>query len=470
MPEPNRLLRAARERLPSPGAPGEHASRAEVAEAVNAWLWETTSRRHALDAHYLAKLERGVARWPNAAYRSGLRHVLGAPDDATLGFNPARRAEAGLVADATPNDGRWEPGLVIERASRIIDHDLMPTRRSVLTCASLLVGTALSSELQPFLWPVALTADSRGTAFTTAELDAAEQFMGVLRTWHSSRGAVSRPAVVAQLGSHVTRLRHAPQGTPETRRAFRIGAELADIAATMAWDASEHTIAQRHFVFAVQFAHAAGDHALAAVALASLARQCLDLGRSDDGLEVVQLAQYGSRRTATPRLRAVLATREAWAYAQRGDTRAFRRTVGLAEDYHIEGAHELDARTPSTRSLDSAELAGGVIGARYRDLARYEPKHARTAQEYISRALELRHPSRTRNRAFDLISLARAHLISREPDRAVELIGVALPLAGNWVSGRVGAKLRDFQREAAPFAAVPAVRDARDAITHLIAA
>jgi hypothetical protein len=237
----------------------------------------------------------------------------------------------------------------------------------------------------------------------------------------------------------------------------------------MAWDAGEHPTAQRYFVLAAQLAHAAGDDELAAVALASLARQCFDLGRPGDGLSVVQLAQYGTRRTATPRLRAVLATREAWAYALRGEPRAFRRAVGLAEDYHAEGTRDIDARTPSTRSLDAAELAG-VIGARYRDLARYDPKHAIAAQEYIERALTLRDPSRTRNRTFDLIGLARTHLISRQPDRAAELIEAALPLAGAWVSGRVGAKLRDFHREAAPFRTTPAVRTVREAVAALVAA
>ena len=183
----------------------------------------------------------------------------------------------------------------------------------------------------------------------------------------------------------------------------------------------------------------------------------------------MQLAQYGTRHCATSRLRAVLATREAWAYALRGDTRAFRRTVGLAEDYHSDGVTELDLRTPSTRSLDEAELAG-VVGARYRDLARHDPAHARTAQTYIGRALDLRPADRTRNRVFDLVGLARTYLITREPDRAAELIHQALPAAVTWISGRVGTRLRDFHREATAFAAVAEVRDARDAIAELVAA
>ncbi|MFD5090451.1 hypothetical protein ACFWMR_07615 [Amycolatopsis thailandensis] len=469
MAEANRLLRAARERLPSPGAPGERASRAEVAEAVNAWLWEATGKRHALDAHYLAKLERGVARWPNAAYRAGLRHVLGAADDATLGFVPPRRASGGPLPSPVLFESRWDSRTMIERAIALADHDLLPPERGRSSAREgTLIGHVLTAELRPFLSPVDGVEERGGNAFSPPELDAAEQFVQVLRSWHSAHGALSRAAVVAQLGAHVRRLRAAPQGTPETIRGFRVGAEIADIAASMAWDTGESGTAQRYFVLAAQLAHAAGDDALAAVALASLARQCFDMGRPDDGLEVVQLAQYCTRRIATPRLRAVLATREAWAYALQGEPRAFRRAVALAEDHHGEGVRDLDSRTPSARSLDSAELAG-VIGARYRDLARYDPRYAVTAQTYIGRALDLRDPGRKRNRVFDLIGLARAHLLSREPERAAELVAEALPYAGAWASGRVGVRLRDFHREAAVFATVPAVRDVRDAVLKLTA-
>lgn len=63
-------------------------SRAELAEAVCAWLWETTRSKYDLDGHYVAKLERGAVRWPGAPYRSGLRHVLNVASDNELGFAP----------------------------------------------------------------------------------------------------------------------------------------------------------------------------------------------------------------------------------------------------------------------------------------------------------------------------------------------------------------------------------------------
>jgi hypothetical protein len=88
MPETNELLRAARERTPSRRAPGEHMSRAELAEAVCNWLWETTETKYELDGHYVAKLERGAVRWPGAAYRAGLRYILNVANDNELGFVP----------------------------------------------------------------------------------------------------------------------------------------------------------------------------------------------------------------------------------------------------------------------------------------------------------------------------------------------------------------------------------------------
>jgi hypothetical protein len=89
MAEPNDRLRAARERTPSRRAPGTPMSRTELAEAVCAWLWDTTKTRYDLDGHTIARYERGTVRSPRAPYRSGLRHVLGVRTDAELGFGPA---------------------------------------------------------------------------------------------------------------------------------------------------------------------------------------------------------------------------------------------------------------------------------------------------------------------------------------------------------------------------------------------
>jgi hypothetical protein len=191
----------------------------------------------------------------------------------------------------------------------------------------------------------------------------------------------------------------------------------------MSFDARLQGVAQRYYVMAVQMAKAAGSDMLAAVALAALARQLFDLLEPDDGLEVVALAQYGTRRTATPGLWALLHTREAWAHALQGCTNAVHKAVGLAEEAYAQ--REPDTEPRWTSGLDAAELAG-VIGARYRDLARYDPAQASRAVRYIGQALVLRDASRQRNRVFDLIGLARVHLITGAPEQAAARIGQAM--------------------------------------------
>ena len=359
----------------------------------------------------------------------------------------------------------WDTAAIIGEALATTENDLMATGRRTgpADAGVLLTGTALVIKLEPFLWPA--TAPARhGQPLTPPEADTAERFTAAARSWQWRGSALARRAVLAQLATLIRRLRDARQGTAETSRAFRLAAELADIAATMSWDAGDHVAAQRHFTLAVQLAHAGGHSSLAAGILLSLARQCFYLQRPEDGLEVVQLIQYATRRTATPRLRAAIATREAWAHALMGQARPFLRAVAMAEDCHSEGAQDIDASTPSARSLDAAELAG-VLGGRYRELAEHDRRFAREAQDRINQALQIRSPHQSRTQVFDLVELARAHLVSHEPDRAAELVVQALPLARS--TGRTGVMLRDFHRAAEPFAHVPVIRDARDAITDL---
>jgi hypothetical protein len=240
---------------------------------------------------------------------------------------------------------------------------------------------------------------------------------------------------------------------------FLVAAELAKIAASMAFDEGAHRIAQQHYVTAARLAKAGGNPSFGAVALAALARQSFDLGAPDDGLAVVQLAQRGTRATATPRLTAMLATREAWGHAQLGDARRFRTAVETAEDAHAAGDPASEPRW--LRGFDTAELVG-TIGSRYRDLARHDRRHARHAVDYLGRALEWRDPTRTRNRAFDLVSLGRAHLLIGEPDHAAATVSEALPHFDAQRPGRLGRKLAEWHRESAPFATVAAVTDLRE--------
>ena len=63
-----------------------------------------------------------------------------------------------------------------------------------------------------------------------------------------------------------------------------------------------------------------------------MSRQMIHLGRPDDALELIHLAQYGSRDCATPRTQAMLYAMEARAYANMGQPSKCKRAVRMAED------------------------------------------------------------------------------------------------------------------------------------------
>ncbi|WP_051581787.1 hypothetical protein [Pseudonocardia acaciae] len=438
-------------------------SRSELAEAVNAWLWRSTGQRYDLDGHHIAKYERGAVRFPIAAYRAGLRAVLGASDDAELGFvTPRRRGSLAMVVTL---DGAWSPGGIVDEADEAVRFSML-NRRDALGSGVAASGAALLAPLAGWLEPLTGWADRPGPTFGIAEVEALERAVELPRQWRSAPG-LGPAAVVGQLHEVTDRLRGAGDG-PLTQRVFLAGAELAKIAGSMYFDAGAHAAAQRYYVLAVRMAKAADQDSFAAATLAALARQSYDLGNPTDGLEIIGMAQHGTRQAASPRLRAMLASREAWGHAQLGHIYAFHRAVDVAESSFAD-AGPLDTEPRWLSGLDAAELAG-VIGARFRDLARHEPGQARHAVTYIGRALELRDPAKVRNRSFDLIGLARAHLITGDPEHASTLIGTALPTVTPGNPGRLGRKLADWSREATGFTSVPAVRAARGQVAELVGA
>ncbi len=137
MSEPNHQLSAARARTRSVST-GHPLSRAELAGAVNAWVYRRTGRVVQLSGNYIGKLERGVFRWPNADYRAGLRAVLGVATDAELGFRPAER---GIGGDNMEAD---DPPMFPPSAGREVDD--VQRRTFLLSASAAGVGMAFGSE------------------------------------------------------------------------------------------------------------------------------------------------------------------------------------------------------------------------------------------------------------------------------------------------------------------------------------
>jgi len=419
----------------------------------------------------------GISQAQLSRYESGenpidrmdrLRHfaqTLGIPGDRLWFDRSGIQSQAGPETAAPPDvlGAAWDASSIARSVEETARNDLAISRRAALAgAAAVAVGPALVEPLQRWLHPLqSMSRWSSSSAISEEELAALQRVADGLRGWGGRGGfGLARKAVLGQLDELAERLSRAPAG-PTTERAFFIGAELSKVAASMSWDAGLHDAAQRYYVLGVRMAKAGRNDPFAALCLAAMARQMFDLGRPEDGLELVQLAQYGTRRTATPTLQALLLTREAWAYAQMGQVREFDRVVGLAQDSFAQ--RKAEAEPWWLHSFDEAELEG-VIGARTRDLAGHDPRQAPSAELHIRRALDLRDPSRVRNRAFDVIGLARTKMVAGEPEEACDLIGDVLPTVERLSSGRVLRKLQDFSKESERHRDLPGVRDARDAI------
>ncbi|MGV9601310.1 helix-turn-helix domain-containing protein [Streptosporangium sandarakinum] len=357
----------------------------------------------------------------------------------------ARRSDTPSVSISDPGlPWTWDPPSTVDAMYRLTRSDLMLDRRQAAKALAVTVGLPLIDPVQRWLGPLDLFLPPERKAGRIGEddVDRLEGVTRAFRSWDDSfGGGLARKAVIGQLNEVAELLKdeHPPK---IALRLHHVMAELAKIAATMSWDCGYQAAAQKYFVLGLQAVKPTRDRLLGASILASMARQLLYLGRADDALELVRLAQDGSRSSATPRIRAMLHTREAWAYAALGRREAFWRATAMAEDAfgEVDGG---DQDPYWITYFDAAELAG-VTGGRLLDLAYQDRSNAADGIGYVTRALQLRSPQSLRSHALDQVGLAQLHLLSGDLDEAARVGATAVETAQRCQSGRVRAQLQEL--------------------------
>ncbi|WP_411092761.1 hypothetical protein [Streptomyces sp. 049-1] len=366
-----------------------------------------------------------------------------------------------------PHDAPWRPTATVHLASDLTRSDLVMDRRTATrSLAGALSGTPLLDSLEGWLQP-SLHADHRRQSgrIGKRELRELEATARAFRAWdHRFGGGLRRKAVVGQLNEVAGHLED--HQTPEIEKGlFGVMAHLGGIAATMAWDSGHQKQAQEYYMLALRAAHAGGDSTFGANVLAGMARQMLYLDRPQDALELVHLAKRGIGKATGSRVRAMLYTREAWAYAAMGRTSAFRRATGEAADA-LAGAD--DEELYWIAYFDEAELAG-VTGGRLLDMARQDPKaHAETAAASIRSALARRGPEAGRSHALDLIGLAECHFLTGDVSSAVEHAHRAVDAAARTQSSRVRTQLAQLYPYTVGRSASRTVGEARTRIREVL--
>ncbi|MCA2207684.1 hypothetical protein [Nocardia rosealba] len=338
---------------------------------------------------------------------------------------------------------------------------LVDRREAASTLFGVVVGTYLLEPLERWL------RRQRGTntpapiitGSGAQELDELENAARLFREWDEKfGGGLRRKAVVGQL-SEVNDMIAVANNQAVRQRLGHIRALLAETAATMSWDSGDQHTAQGYYMLSIRSAREAGDAALFANGLAGLARQMLTLepeglgvdriaytyARANDALELVRLAQDIVGRSITPITRALLHTREAWAYAKLGRPTAFHRAADNARAAFTEARPADDPYWLAY--FDAAELSG-TLGGRLLELARTEPAYADEAAESITTAIAQRRPERWRSSALDRLGIAEARLIQGEYAEAKRLGEAALNDVGKTSSHRVQAKVAEVYQRA----------------------
>lgn len=350
----------------------------------------------------------------------------------------------------------WTGPQTVALISEFSRSDLMLARRGFLgTSLVLSAGPSLIEPLQRWLvpGPAAPAGHSRPVSsgrargrLSTPELDLLETTIVMFRQWDAQcGGGLRRKAVVGQL-HEVTDLLQESQPEATARRLFKVAAELAELAGWMSYDVGLQPTAQKYFVLALHAAKEAGDKPLGSYILSSMSRQMIHLGRPEDALELIHLAQYGSRDCASPRTQAMLYAMEARAYANMGQPGKCKRAVRMAEDTFADALDFGEPEPDWIRFFSEAELYAENSHS-YRDLAYVagrSPTYACLAEPLMRKAVDLfaDDAEHQRSYALNLIGMATVHLLQREPEQSAVRAKEAMDIAGKVRSERVNTRIR----------------------------
>lgn len=451
MTEGNTQLRARREATSSPTRAGMPMSRAELADAVNTHVWETTGKKSCLDAETIGRYERGVIRWPRADYREGLRLVLGAASDAEMGLHPTPRGRASVpkasIGSAAGNERDTDPEEV----------DPVDRRDFLRTLAATGIGVGLGESLDL----LSLEFDDRSpTAISEADIAHLQSIAAFLMSWSHVHGGQNMAPTVSAEVSRAADLLKVPCPPRLQSSLFAALAQLGVSGGHILFDGHDHRLSEKILAFATACAEEADDWHLRAKALSMRARQAVWVGDADAGLTLAQLGLVrADRLTATET--AMLHTATARAHGRLGNTDETVRAVGAADDSYANADHSNDV--PWMAYYDDAQHNGDTGHALF-ELAIHGLR-TEEATRRLAGAIGGHTDAYIRSRSFSGFKLATLTMHLGEPEKAVVIANAAIRDA----EGIRSPRLRRTALEIQPIAAAHQSDDQVDAMLVAVA-
>ena len=242
---------------------------------------------------------------------------------------------------------------------------------------------------------------------------------------------------------------------PATGQALQaVAGELSENCGWLAFDAGRQAVARYWWLEASHIARMAGEDRVLAVVLASMSLQASNLGRAGEAVELARAAQRAASPWGTPRLRSLLAAREALGHARDGNEQAVRQALGQAGALLEQGRRDED---PAWLNFwGEADLAWHrMSAAQY--LGRL-PVAERSGREAVAAV----GPGYPRNRALYLALHAGVLVKQRRVEEAASTATQAVVLAKELTSGRVDAYLHQVRTELAGYPREPGVAEFLD--------
>ena len=242
-----------------------------------------------------------------------------------------------------------------------------------------------------------------------------------------------RHALVRKELAATTQLLRTASGThAQTTRLLTAIGELAQLAACVAADAGMN--ATGYVVGGIRAAHAACNAPLAGNIVSTLSWQLANTGHAREAAVLARTAYADASRQATPRTRALLLERAAWAAAMTGDLRSCERALGGVDDNFAEGAQDNDPDWVYRLNREKIDVTAGCC---YTKLNK-----PRRAQRLLRDAIERYDRSPAPDISHYLSWLAESHIQLGEIDEAAAAGTRALELAAHAGSMREGDRFR----------------------------
>ncbi len=434
----NEQFRAARERTASLAFPDVCLSRQELAELVNAWVWEHHDKKVVTaSANYIGRIELGKIRWPGKLYREAFRAILGVSTDAALGFVNARSSRA---------------------AVKLEDVDRKKFLRATRDLGAL---TALGPVAELLEGSEPTPVPRRVGASDIEQIRTATR---VVQSWGRTYGGggLARETAMAQL--------HWSAGLLEVTcpdrlrpQLFSAVGDLADVAGYLAVDVGAHEQADRVYRFALACAEQAGNWPLRAEILSSRAQHAIRTGQPDEGLTLAEQGLVRADRL-TAAGRSLLHIDRARALATMRRIQDTLSAVGTADDHFAHFTPEDEP--PCMAFYNDATHALGT-GRSLAELAILGRDPGEATDRLTAAAAETP-AGHARAQAIRLTGLASLTMATGDPLQAAAIGHAALDAAGPIRSRRVVEELRELARHAAPHQHLDEVAHLRHRIATLV--